>query len=93
MSRKKNIINHFFLEEIVSFIDNYFSVSLFLFRLSSVTLILLLFEGLFGTDQTVGVADRLWVQLSLHGEALEAQSSLFHDPTLLPVAHGLFLDL
>ena len=51
------------------------------------------FDCLFGTDKAVSVADRLRVQLCLHGQALQAQSCLFHDSALFTVAHGLLLYL
>jgi len=46
-----------------------------------------------GIDQTVGVSDRLWVQISLHGQALQAQSGFLHEPALLAVPHGFLLHL
>ena len=51
------------------------------------------FDCFFGTDKAVSVADRLRVQLCLHGQALKAQSCLFHDSALFTVAHGLLLYL
>ena len=51
------------------------------------------FDCLFGTDKAVSVADRLRVQLCLHGQALQAQSCLLHNSALLTVAHGLLLHL
>ena len=68
-------------------------ISVFPFSLLYLSSLILIFERLFGTDQTVRVADRLRVQLSLHREALQTQGGLFHDSALLSEAHGLFLDL
>ena len=44
-------------------------------------------------DKAVGVADRLWVQFSLHGESLETEGCLFHHATLLAESHRLLRQL